>query len=66
MKQLLGVAAVVLLAAPVVQASVSHAKPASQLTTTDVKKTPHQVTVAAADFSKCNTNLARLLPRCNN
>jgi hypothetical protein len=66
MKQLLGVAAIVLLASPVVQASVSHVEPASRLTTTDVKTTPHALTVAAFNFSQCNGNLAKLLPRCNN
>lgn len=66
MKKMLGVAAVILMGAPVVHASVTHDKEVSQLTTKEVKTVPHQITVASGDFSKCKGNMIALLPYCNN
>lgn len=66
MKKMLGVAAVILMGAPVVHASVTHEKDVSQLTTKEQRIVPHQITVASVDFSKCTGNMVKLLPFCNN
>lgn len=66
MKCLYGVAAVVLMGASAVNASVLKGEAPSQLTTTESKTAPHLLTVASLDRSKCSGSHARMMPQCNN
>lgn len=66
MKTMLGVAAIILMGAPIAHASVRDAKEASELTTKKQTITPHQITIAAADRSRCTRGMIALLPFCNN
>lgn len=66
MKKMLGVAAVILMGSPTVNASLMSVQEGSQLTTKDQKVTPHKLTLASFDRSKCRGFMVRLLPYCNN
>lgn len=63
MKQMIGVAAAVLMSTPAVQAALHQEKDAQKLTTKEVNINPHQLTVAAGPG--CLPGVA-MLPSCRN
>lgn len=66
MKKVLGVAAVVLLSAPVVNASALKEAEPKEMTTRESRVGQHVLTLASFDRSKCGGMHARMLPQCNN
>ncbi|MBM0211475.1 MULTISPECIES: hypothetical protein [Pseudomonas syringae group] len=66
MKKMLGVAAAMLICAPIVQASVMPQKDVARLTTTDQKTVLHTSTVLALGGTKCNGVNIRVAPECAN
>lgn len=66
MKKMLGVAAVILLGAPVVNASIIPQMEVNQLTTKERRAVPHVTTVLAFDRTRCGKVNAKLMPQCNN